>query len=405
MATATQSRRVKFPWKRKWCERQIRQRCRKERKIQRCWSTCVESTTESACELSGIVYTTDGNKHNGWHGWRDWVHSVGSVRDCIETAGDWESSLDSLQCRYWSRRTCVANERGLRIWENFRSCRSQWQNCNRWNGRRTGTVSSSLSKCLGTSIAHDWRKDVSSQTTVECCRRYRQKTRALVGRKRWLHHPKGLTNSDSNAHVFSKSLRATFVEWSHWSDERTWSVQSLRPGGWRRWQHWASSWCQSQWNGGRWVRPSCIGVPSAGEPVRPREMGVPSDGGEEAVAPRVPPVPAKPTQAEQDEHYATGHAAYCSWCEHCVKGWGRASPHAVVPEGVLPEVGVDYAYLGLEGSQVTILVCKCKRIGCLAATQVPEKGMNVYALAFFTGWLRGLGWKRLLLRSDIERAF
>ena len=42
-----------------------------------------------------------------------------------------------------------------------------------------------------------------------------KRTRALVGRKRWLHHPKGLTNSDSNAHVFSKSLRATFVEWSH----------------------------------------------------------------------------------------------------------------------------------------------------------------------------------------------
>ena len=33
----------------------------------------------------------------------------------------------------------------------------------------------------------------------------------------------------------------TFVEWSHCSDERTWSVQSLRPSGWRRWQHWASS--------------------------------------------------------------------------------------------------------------------------------------------------------------------
>ena len=111
---------------------------------------------------------------------------------------------------------------------------------------------------------------------------------------------------------------------------------------------------------------------------------MPSDGGE-VIAPRVPPVPAKPTQAEQDEHYATGHAAYRSWCEHCVKGRGRASPHAVVSEGELPEVGVDYAYLGPEGSQVTILVCKCKRTGCLAATQVPEKGMNVYALAFFTG--------------------
>ena len=80
------------------------------------------------------------------------------------------------------------------------------------------------------------------------------------------------------------------------------------------------------------------------------------------------------------------------------------SPHVVVSEGELPEVGVDYAYLGLEGSQVAILVCKCKRMGCLAATQVPEKGMNVYALAFFTGWLRGLGWKPLLLRSDNERA-
>ena len=30
--------------------------------------------------------------------------------------------------------------------------------------------------------------------------------------------------------------------------------------------------------------------------------------------------------------------------------------------------------------------------------------MNVHALAFFAGWLRGFGWKRLLLRSDNERA-
>ena len=39
--------------------------------------------------------------------------------------------------------------------------------------------------------------------------------------------------------------------------------------------------------------------------------------------------------------------------------------------------------------------------GCDA---VAGEGMNVYAPAFFTGWLRGLGWKRLLLRSDKERA-
>ena len=33
---------------------------------------------------------------------------------------------------------------------------------------------------------------------------------------------------------------------------------------------------------------------------------MPSDGGEEAVAPRVPPVPTKPTQAEQNDHHAQG---------------------------------------------------------------------------------------------------
>ena len=123
-------------------------------------------------------------------------------------------------------------------------------------------------------------------------------------------------------------------------------------------------------------------------------MGLPSDGGEEAVAPRVPPVPVKPTQAEQGEHYHTGHAAHRSWCEHCVRGRGRVSPHVSVPEGESPEVGVDNAYMGPEGSQVTILVCKCKRTGCLAATHFPE-GMNANVPAFFTGWLRGLGWKRL----------
>ena len=72
---------------------------------------------------------------------------------------------------------------------------------------------------------------------------------------------------------------------------------------------------------------------------------MPSDGGEEAVAPKVPPVLAKPTQAEQDEHCATGHAAYRSWCEHRVRGRGRVSPHLSVPEGELLGVGVGYAYM------------------------------------------------------------
>ena len=120
-------------------------------------------------------------------------------------------------------------------------------------------------------------------------------------------------------------------------------------------------------------------------------MSAPSSGGEEAVAPRVPPVPSKPTQAEQDEHHATGHAACRSWCEHCVRGRGRVSPHVSVPEGELPEVGVDYAFMGPEGSHAW------QRRRCQRRALMP-------VLAFFAGWLRGLGCKRLLLRSDNERA-
>ena len=73
------------------------------------------------------------------------------------------------------------------------------------------------------------------------------------------------------------------------------------------------------------------------------------------------------------------------------------SPHVSIPEGELPEVGVYYAYMGSEGSQVTILACKCKRTGCLEATQVKEKGMNAHALAFFAGWLRGFGMETIVV--------
>ena len=55
MATATESRTFKFSWKGKRCEGQVKQRWWKERKIPRCWSTCVESTAEFGCELSGTI--------------------------------------------------------------------------------------------------------------------------------------------------------------------------------------------------------------------------------------------------------------------------------------------------------------------------------------------------------------
>ena len=61
-----------------------------------------------------------------------------------------------------------------------------------------------MSECLGTLGARDWRENVHSQTVAECSRRDRQRTRALVGRRRWLHHPERLTDSDGDAHVSRK---------------------------------------------------------------------------------------------------------------------------------------------------------------------------------------------------------
>ena len=46
-----------------------------------------------------------------------------------------------------------------------------------------------MSERLGAPIAHDWRKFVSSQTVLECWRRDRQRSRALVRWKCWPHHP------------------------------------------------------------------------------------------------------------------------------------------------------------------------------------------------------------------------
>ena len=47
---------------------------------------------------------------------------------------------------------------------------------------------------------------------------------------------------------------------------------------------------------------------------------------------------------------------------------------------------------------------KGKKTGCLGATQVPNKGVEPYSQLFLVGWLRGLGYKRLVMRSDNERA-
>eukprot|EP00971_Amphidinium_carterae_P126129 2498654-Amphidinium_carterae.1 len=66
----------------------------------------------------------------------------------------------------------------------------------------------------------------------------------------------------------------------------------------------------------------------------------------------------------------------------------------------------DYGCLpiGPEGKQASLVMLKDKRTGCLAATQITAKSAEPYALSFVAGWLRGLGYKCLVLKSDNERS-
>eukprot|EP00971_Amphidinium_carterae_P149742 2968747-Amphidinium_carterae.1 len=95
----------------------------------------------------------------------------------------------------------------------------------------------------------------------------------------------------------------------------------------------------------------------------------------------MPRRPGQPSASEREAHEATGHACYRVWCSHCVQGRGRASPHNPSEEGALPEIGADFAYMGSAGpDQMVLLVLKDKRTGSIGATQVPNKGVDSYAL-------------------------
>eukprot|EP00972_Heterocapsa_arctica_P069448 10261502-Heterocapsa_arctica.AAC.1 len=53
---------------------------------------------------------------------------------------------------------------------------------------------------------------------------------------------------------------------------------------------------------------------------------------------------------------------------------------------------------------IPILSCKDRNAGGFGGTASPKKGCDKYAVAYLTGWLRGLAYKRLVVRSNNEPA-
>ena len=126
--------------------------------------------------------------------------------------------------------------------------------------------------------------------------------------------------------------------------------------------------------------------------------------GEELMVPRVPNLPPEPSARQIAEHELTGHAVCRCWCRHCVASKGRAHAHF---SRELPEIGIDYGFFGRDREDVLPILCvKCRNssTGCLGATVVDRKGASDYASSFLAAFIKSLGFKRILVRSDNERS-
>ena len=65
------------------------------------------------------------------------------------------------------------------------------------------------------------------------------------------------------------------------------------------------------------------------------------------------------------------------------------------------------AFFGRGGEDVLPIFCvKCRNssTGCLGATVVDRRGASDCAISFLTAFIKSLGFKRILVRSDTERS-
>lgn len=114
-----------------------------------------------------------------------------------------------------------------------------------------------------------------------------------------------------------------------------------------------------------------------------------------------------PTELEKQDHYNSGHARYRTWCAHCVAAKGQGNPHKIADGGPssVPELAFDYFYFGTGQEQgLPSIACKDRVTGSFAGTTLENKGRNQYAKAYLVGWIRGLGYKRVVARSDNENS-
>ncbi|CAK0875550.1 unnamed protein product, partial [Prorocentrum cordatum] len=90
---------------------------------------------------------------------------------------------------------------------------------------------------------------------------------------------------------------------------------------------------------------------------------------------------------------------------------GQANPHRPATEQCEePEVALDYGFMGMnitkedENMVAPMIFGKDAKTASYAASAVHRKGASKYAVAYIVGFIKGLGYKKVVLRSDSEKS-
>ena len=93
----------------------------------------------------------------------------------------------------------------------------------------------------------------------------------------------------------------------------------------------------------------------------------------------------------------------------CVEGRGVGGQHRIQPleeeerERTSPIAAVGYGFVMQENADtIRILVCRDSRYGQTGATCCERKGPTAYSISFLVGFIKDLGFRRIILKCDDE---
>ena len=115
--------------------------------------------------------------------------------------------------------------------------------------------------------------------------------------------------------------------------------------------------------------------------------------------------PHQPTQAEVEEHEATGQVVHRSWCLHCKRARVTADRHAHgesdEDETQMPTLSLDCFYTNQDVDEATLpsIVVKCHKTKWFWAMVLPKKGDEQFAVSWLGGVLDDSGFNKVLLKS------